>query len=202
MRAILTRLRPGMSDELHSIVFDAIPNPTFVVDDDGHIVDCNAAATQLTGNVYALGRRAGEALNCAHAHDTPEGCGRGPACASCAVRKAVGRAFAGTPGLRMRHQLATRPGAPELHLLVTTTPIRYNGRPLVLLVLEDITELVALRRILPICAHCHKVRTDTKYWQDVESYCRRELAIDFSHGICPECLTRHYPEYAARAEEG
>jgi hypothetical protein len=56
-------------------------------------------------------------------------------------------------------------------------------------------------RILPICAHSRKVRDDAKYWQNVESYCLRELAVDFSHGICPECLTRYYPDCANQAAQ-
>ncbi len=183
-------------DDFHKIVFDAIPSPIFVVDDDARILDCNTAASEMAAGALALGRRAGEALLCIHAQATPEGCGRSPACPDCAIRNAVAQAFAGAPQRRVRHRFAVHPGAPEAHLLVTTAPVQYRGRALVLLVLEDVTELVALRRILPICAHCHKVRGDAKYWQDVESYCRRELAVDFSHGICPECLAQHYPDYA------
>jgi hypothetical protein len=188
-------------DDFHKIVFDAIPNPIFVVDGDARILDCNAAAAQMTGEALALGRRAGEVLLCIQALATPEGCGRSPACPDCALRNAVAQAFAGAQQRRARHRIATHPGAPEVDLLVSTTPIRYRGQALVLLVLEDVTELVALRRILPICAHCHKVRDDAKYWQNVESYCRRELAVNFSHGICPECLTRYYPEWADKAAQ-
>jgi PAS domain-containing protein len=191
----------AVPDDFHKLVFEAIPNPIFVVDRDARILDCNAAAAQMTGEALGLGRRAGEVLLCIHAQATPEGCGRSPACAECAVRNAVTQAFAGTPQRRVRHKVATRPGTPEAHLLVSTTPIQYRGRALVLLVLEDVTELLALRRILPICAHCRQVRDDARYWQDVESYCRRELAIDFSHGICPACLARYYPEWASKATQ-
>jgi hypothetical protein len=118
------------------------------------------------------------------------------ACPHCAIRNAVAQAFAGAPQRRVRHTIETGPGAPEAHLLVSATPIWYRSQTLVLVVLEDITELMALRRILPICAHCRKVRDDAKYWQDVESFCRQEPAVDFSHGICPECLAQHYPDYA------
>lgn len=187
------------TDDFHRIVFDAIPNPVFVVDGDARILDCNTAAAQMTGEAFGLGRRAGEVLHCINAQATPEGCGRSSKCPDCVIRNAVTLAMAGAPQRRARHRVATSPDAPEVHLLVTTAPIRYRGQALVLLVLEDVTELLALRRILPICAHCRKVRDDAKYWQNVESYCRRELAVDFSHGICPECLARHYPEYVDKA---
>lgn len=59
--------------------------------------------------------------------------------------------------------------------------------------LEDISELLALRSLLPICANCKKIRDDQNYWQDVESYFRKYLGLDFSHGICPQCASKLYP---------
>ena len=49
-------------------------------------------------------------------------------------------------------------------------------------------EIRALEGMIPICAHCKKVRNDKGYWEQVEGYLtRRKLAL-FSHGICPDCL--------------
>ena len=49
-------------------------------------------------------------------------------------------------------------------------------------------EIRALEEMIPICAHCKKVRNDKGYWEQVEGYLtRRKLAL-FSHGICPDCL--------------
>jgi len=61
-------------------------------------------------------------------------------------------------------------------------------------VLEDITEVVTLQRILPICAYCKKIRNDQDYWEQVESYLRKHTDIRFTHGICPECAKVLYPE--------
>ena len=58
-----------------------------------------------------------------------------------------------------------------------------------------------LKRLLPICAHCKKIRDDAGYWQQVEIYFQEHSDVDFSHGICPECLKEHYPEYADRVLE-
>lgn len=182
---------PG--EDFHKVVLDAIPDPIFVVDDDVRILDCNASAARMLGGALVFGSRGGEVLHCLHAE--PAGCGRAPACQQCVIRNAVARAYAGAPLERARHQLSRREHTGEVDLLVTAAPIRYRGAALVLIILEDITELVALRQIVPICAHCHKVRDDAAYWQNVELYCRRRLGIQFSHGICPECLARHYPEW-------
>ena len=53
--------------------------------------------------------------------------------------------------------------------------------------IEDISELVELKRLIPICAKCKKVRDDKEYWVLVESYFKEHLDVDFSHGLCPDC---------------
>jgi len=66
--------------------------------------------------------------------------------------------------------------------------------------IEDLTEALAhaktLRSLLPICASCKKIRDDHGYWQQLEVYFKQNEHIDFSHGICPECTIKLYPEFA------
>ena len=45
-----------------------------------------------------------------------------------------------------------------------------------------------LRRLLPICMYCKKVRDDTDYWREIEDYIHQQTGTDFSHGICPQCM--------------
>ena len=54
-------------------------------------------------------------------------------------------------------------------------------------------ELKVLRGLLPICAHCKKIRDDQGYWRQIESYIRQHTEADFSHGICPQCAESIYP---------
>lgn len=58
---------------------------------------------------------------------------------------------------------------------------------------QALREVKVLQGLLPICAHCKKIRNDQNQWQPVESYIKAHSAVDFSHGICPECLDKHYP---------
>ena len=44
-----------------------------------------------------------------------------------------------------------------------------------------------LQGILPICSYCKKIRNDSNYWQNVESYVADHSQAEFSHGICPTC---------------
>ena len=54
-----------------------------------------------------------------------------------------------------------------------------------------------LSGLLPICAACKKIRDDSGYWNQLESYISRHSEADFSHGICPECADEMFPEIAA-----
>lgn len=51
-----------------------------------------------------------------------------------------------------------------------------------------------LSGFIPICASCKKIRNDTGYWDAIESYISRHTDAQFTHGICPECVVRLYPD--------
>jgi hypothetical protein len=57
--------------------------------------------------------------------------------------------------------------------------------------LEDIR---ILRGLLPICASCKMIRDDQGYWTQIEGYIRTHSEADFTHGICPGCARKLYPE--------
>lgn len=76
--------------------------------------------------------------------------------------------------------------------------------------LEDVVEMrnvelqqleKALKKVkklsgfLPICAGCKKIRDDKGYWNQIETYIRDHSEAEFSHGICPDCQKRLYPEF-------
>jgi PAS domain S-box-containing protein len=66
---------------------------------------------------------------------------------------------------------------------------------------EAADKINALKRLLPICAHCKKVRNDQGYWQQVEEYLRDNADILFSHSICPACSKILYPEFTDTVDD-
>lgn len=60
------------------------------------------------------------------------------------------------------------------------------------------SELARLRGIIPICSYCRVLRTEDGEWQRFEEYVHSHSDVEFSHGICPECLTRHFPEHSSQ----
>ena len=59
---------------------------------------------------------------------------------------------------------------------------------------DALDKIKVLRGIIPICASCKKIRDDTGYWNQLESYIKEHSEADFSHGICPDCSKKLYPE--------
>jgi CheY-like chemotaxis protein len=59
---------------------------------------------------------------------------------------------------------------------------------------DALLEIKTLRGIVPICSNCKKIRDDKGFWSQVEVYVRAHTHAEFTHGICPECAKKLYPE--------
>lgn len=180
-------------------LFDKIPVPIFIVDDEGSIQALNEMAAGFAGHPkeYYYDKRSGDAFNCSYALDNPEGCGHGACCSDCVIRNSMQLAMRGEKVTRKIHlmDISTTDGSSVfITILVSASPIDYVGRRLALITLEDISELMHLRDIIPICAHCKKIRNDTDYWESVEAFLLKHADLRFSHGICPDCIKALYPE--------
>ncbi|SHJ64087.1 Two-component response regulator, AmiR/NasT family, consists of REC and RNA-binding antiterminator (ANTAR) domains [Malonomonas rubra DSM 5091] len=59
-------------------------------------------------------------------------------------------------------------------------------------------EIAELREIIPICSYCKDIRDDQGYWLRVEGYIEAHSNSTLSHGICPECMEKHFSKYSDR----
>jgi len=113
----------------------------------------------------------------------------------------------------------------RIHLRVTEVPV-FNDDGTVLGIegiVQDITELKhaetereeliqrlekALREVktlsglLPICAHCKKIKDENNQWHQLESYVRAHTNADFTHGYCPECYKRELEKIKKKDSSG
>lgn len=62
-------------------------------------------------------------------------------------------------------------------------------------------EIKTLKGIIPICSSCKKIRDDEGYWQRIETYISKHSEADFSHGICPGCAKKLYPDLDLYGED-
>lgn len=60
---------------------------------------------------------------------------------------------------------------------------------------KAMSEIKTLQGFIPICASCKKIRDDNGFWQAVEVYIRDRTDAEFSHGICPDCARKLYPDF-------
>jgi len=60
---------------------------------------------------------------------------------------------------------------------------------------DAVARIKTLTGLLPICAHCKKIRDEAGNWTAIELYVRDRTEANFSHGICPECAKLFYPEH-------
>ncbi len=59
-----------------------------------------------------------------------------------------------------------------------------------------LAEIKTLKGIVPICSSCKKIRDDRGYWSRLEEYLSEHSDAEVSHGICPECAGKLYPDIA------
>lgn len=59
---------------------------------------------------------------------------------------------------------------------------------------KSLKEVKLMSGLIPICASCKKVRDDKGFWSQVESYISKHSEAKFSHGICPDCVRKLYPD--------
>lgn len=107
--------------------------------------------------------------------------------------------------------------------LCWTTTIDINAEPCLLLSMTDstnrkiieeererlisdlrkaVSEIKTLSGMLPICSSCKKIRDDSGYWKQVETYISEHSAAEFTHGICPDCLLKLYPDFVSKIDNG
>jgi GAF domain-containing protein len=63
---------------------------------------------------------------------------------------------------------------------------------------EALNHVKTLQGLLPICAWCRRIRDDEGYWSQVESYFHKATGVEFTHGICPECLKKMHLKSAQK----
>lgn len=56
-------------------------------------------------------------------------------------------------------------------------------------------EVKTLSGLLPICSFCKKIRNDEGYWSRIEEYIHQHSGAQFTHGLCPDCARKHYPDF-------
>ena len=134
--------------EQHSLIKAIYSNAPFimmVVDRNRRLRQVSGFATQFAGSPAEemIGLRGGEAMRCLHALDDPRGCGFGEFCKGCVIRnKVIETLEHGVVNLQFEasFDFSSEDRTQTLALLVSTTPIPFQGENMALVTIMDITE--------------------------------------------------------------
>lgn len=72
--------------------------------------------------------------------------------------------------------------------------LRDRERELAREVDQALAQVKVLSGLLPICASCKRIKDQAESWRPLESYIQEHSQADFTHGICPECMHKLYPD--------
>lgn len=185
-------------NEINQFIFDAIDVPVFIVDENLRIWCANEEAKSFQdGTEVVIKRLCGEVFSCIHQNESKEICGSTEFCKECTMREIVQTTCNSTKSelKNAKMRIIKKNEASDMWLKISAKPLEYEGKIYAVLTFQENTELMELRSIIPICMYCRKVRDDEQYWQLLEHYLERHQEIKFSHGICPDCTGKHFPEY-------
>jgi PAS domain S-box-containing protein len=81
------------------------------------------------------------------------------------------------------------------HDITRRKEIEAERERLILDHMDALSKIKTLSGMLPICSSCKRIRDDAGYWTQIETYINEHSEAEFSHGMCPECAAKMYPEY-------
>ena len=199
-------------------IIDFLPDPTWVIDNDGKVIAWNLAIEEVTGiekkdvigkgeHVYALpfyGERRPVLIDLVlKSDDQWENTYTN-------IKKHNGHILGGesyTPELngggrflsgraaKLFNSSGEVMGAIETLRDITDEKQSAEEREKLIDDLQNaIAEVKTLSGLLPICATCKKIRDDKGYWNQIESYFSKHSEVAFSHGMCPECMDNMYKD--------
>ena len=157
MAEILTSASVLQAVPLLQTVLDAMPHTMMIVNRNLQIVAVNRAIRAMVCDPTAqvLGRRPGEAVNCIHSAQGPDGCGTSPYCAACQVLLTLSETRDTLAPARHECRLTVHgpAGAAAKDLAVTTTPLEIDGQRLIACSIEDVSDRQRLAVLTQIFFH-------------------------------------------------
>lgn len=110
------------------------------------------------------------------------------------TREIVENARLSTPYAYLLKPFDDRELAINIDFTLARSRIEKERENLILQLQDAHARIDTLSGLLPICSGCHRIRDDKGEWEKIEKYVTAHSAARFSHGLCPECLHRLYPE--------
>jgi len=199
-----TPISDGLSANLYRVVFDLSTDALLIIEDaTGKITDANGAVETLLGYVREeiVGKSFPDVFP-----DDPSSPARPPAVYGPVISGEFRRKDGSVAVLDMTAAMIPWPTGTAVLMTLRDAADRIRAEKEKEALIRDLEEAIdrikTLRGLLPICAHCKKIRDDQGYWAQVETYIEAHSLAEFSHGICPECARKYYPEMFDKEKTG
>jgi len=180
-----------------SAILDNAPVAMLLIDRQRRVVTVNGYVEKMAGapSRELIGLRGGEAVRCVYAWEDGRGCGFGPSCDSCTVRKAVTETFRTGESYRRLETVLTLSGdrgPEERNILMSTDLLEVSGDRLLLVCFEDVTGLKKTE---------HELRRSKEYLDRVlNGMFDALMVVDEEHRIM-EVNNRFLRQYGVSREE-
>ena len=178
-------------------IYNLLPIPLILINNNLEIANCNQSALtllQITDDELRLmkDRRGGTLLHCIHSL-TGDGCGFSIDCTRCIIRNSVVKSFSGINTFQEKCDitLSYNQKLQKVNALISVINL---DTEYTLLIFENITELINLKQLIPMCSHCKHVKINNQYWESVEEYISNITGYNITHGMCPKCVIKLYPD--------
>ncbi len=185
-------------------IFNVIPVTAMIMDEQGRVFKINETASYLFDVDYDYqAMKSGTILQCINRNLDEEGCGYSRKCCSCVIKKTASQALSGSTVHRAKGKVTIEKNNMifTMSILVSSAPLVYQGKNYAVTIIEDVSEVTELQGLIPICAHCLKIRDDEGYWRRIEKYIEDHSEAEFTHDICPKC-TKEIISDAAKYVKG
>lgn len=184
-------------DSFIKVLFETIPSWVFVLDPEWQVHAANKAAKEFTG--WSIDKRhlerCGHVVGCMHHDEDPRGCGYTHSCITCIIRISALESIRGKSTHRKKGKIELSSGQ-TINVVVSSSSFQYEGHSYAAVIVEDISLIVELQGLIPICASCKRIRDDGGYWNRLEMYIENNSEAEFTHDICPDCIKDLYPTVA------
>lgn len=182
-----------------AFILKNMPLAVMIVNNDVRVQGLNEAAQEflcISGEEAHL-QKCGDVLKCIHARGAG-GCGGATICSKCVLRKSVlesleGRAVSRNKG---KFDVIVDGEVKRWILLVTASPIIFENKRMVIILVEDVSLITQLQGLLPICSTCHCIRDDQGDWHSLQNYLIANSEAELTHDICPICSKKLYTQHA------
>ena len=178
-----------MEQEVYRILFEKAPYAAYVTKVDGTFLHVNQSMLDILG--YNT-----EEIMKMNARDIY---------VDASDRTKFQEEISKTGSLKMHEVRLRKKDGSEIYCELTSALDELDGGNVYHGIVMDITErkeaeraIKTLTGLIPICASCKNIRDDTGYWNEVEKYIMEHTDAKFSHGICPGCMEKLYPDYVKK----